>query len=71
MADVNIPVGEVFTSPRLTDTNGTLFVSEVYLNGLRYENLEFVVKEISKTRITKLCLNIIPPAAVEEETQEE
>ena len=36
-----------------------------------YENLEFVVKEISKTRITKLCLNIIPPAVVEEEAQEE
>ena len=42
VADVNIPVGEVFTSPRLTGTDGTLFVSEVYLNGLRYENLEFV-----------------------------
>ena len=36
-----------------------------------YENLEFVVKEISKTRITKLCLNIIPPAVTEEEAQEE
>ena len=45
VADVNIPVGEVFTSPRLTDTNGTLFVSEVYLNGLRYENLEFVFED--------------------------
>ena len=42
VADVNIPVGEVFTSPRLTGTDGTLFVSEVYLNGIRYENLEFV-----------------------------
>ncbi|MCR4745864.1 MAG: aminopeptidase [Lachnospiraceae bacterium] len=41
VADVNIPVGEVFTSPKLNGTNGTLFVSEVYLNGLRYENLEF------------------------------
>lgn len=36
-----------------------------------YENLEFVVKEISKTRITKLCVNIIPPAVVEEEEQAE
>ncbi|NBH84478.1 leucyl aminopeptidase [bacterium C-53] len=41
VADVNIPVGEVFTSPRLCGTTGTLFVSEVYLNDLRYENLEF------------------------------
>ena len=41
LADVNIPVGEVFTSPVLTGTNGTLHVSYVYLNGLRYEDLEF------------------------------
>ncbi len=41
VADVNIPVGEVFTSPALSGTNGKLFVSEVYLNGLRFENLEF------------------------------
>ncbi len=41
LADVNIPVGEVFTSPVLTGTEGTLHVSYVYLNGLRYENLRF------------------------------
>lgn len=40
VADVNIPVGEVFTSPVLEGTNGKLFVSQVYLNGLNYENLE-------------------------------
>ncbi|MCR5665482.1 MAG: aminopeptidase [Eubacterium sp.] len=39
VADVNIPVGEVFTSPVLKGTTGLLQVSEVYLNGLRYENL--------------------------------
>ena len=39
VADVNIPVGEVFTSPMLKGTEGVLEVSEVYLNGLRYENL--------------------------------
>ncbi len=39
-ADVNIPVGEVFTSPVLKGTNGKLHVSQVYLNGLNYENLE-------------------------------
>ena len=38
-ADVNIPVGEVFTSPKLTGTCGTLHVSQVYLNGLEYQNL--------------------------------
>lgn len=40
VADVNIPVGEVFTSPRLTGTNGILHVSEVYLNELKYRDLE-------------------------------
>ena len=38
-ADVNIPVGEVFTSPKLKGTKGVLNVSEVYLNGLKYTNL--------------------------------
>ena len=44
VADVNIPVGEVFTSPKLAGTNGVLHVSEVYLEELRYENLEIVFK---------------------------
>ena len=39
VADVNIPVGEVFTSPRLEGTNGVLHVSQVYLNGLDYHDL--------------------------------
>lgn len=39
LADVNIPVGEVFTSPVLKGTNGVLHVTKVYLNELRYENL--------------------------------
>ena len=40
LADVNIPVGEVFTTPRLAGTNGILHVSQVYLNGLKYVDLE-------------------------------
>lgn len=39
VADVNIPVGEVFTSPVLKGTNGTLHVTSVFLNGLEYKNL--------------------------------
>ncbi len=39
VADVNIPVGEVFTSPKLTDTNGILHVTRVFLNGLEYRDL--------------------------------
>ena len=45
VADVNIPVGEVFTSPVLEKTEGKLFVSQVYLNGLKYENLEIDFKD--------------------------
>ena len=45
LADVNIPVGEVFTSPKLAGTNGVLHVTKVYLNQLRYENLEMVFKD--------------------------
>ena len=40
VADVNIPVGEVFTSPKLTGTNGLLHVPKVYLHGLEYRDLE-------------------------------
>ena len=39
VADVNIPVGEVFTSPVLAGTNGTLHVTRVFLNGLEYKDL--------------------------------
>lgn len=39
-ADVNIPVGEVFTSPVLAGTNGVLHVGRVFLNGLEYRELE-------------------------------
>lgn len=42
VADVNIPVGEVFTSPVLQGTDGILHVSRVYLNGLEYKNLTIV-----------------------------
>lgn len=45
VADVNIPVGEVFTSPVLKGTNGTLHVSSVYLNELLYKDLEITFKD--------------------------
>lgn len=52
LADVNIPLGEVFTSPKLSGTNGILHVSEVYLDTLLYKNLSLqfengMVKEYS------------------------
>lgn len=42
VADVNIPVGEVFTSPVLAGTGGLLHVTKVYLNGLLFKNLKLV-----------------------------
>jgi leucyl aminopeptidase (aminopeptidase T) len=39
VADVNIPVGEVFTSPKLKGTKGTLHVTRVFLSGLEYTDL--------------------------------
>ncbi len=40
LADVNIPVGEVFTSPRLAGTKGLLHVSETHLRELKYMDLK-------------------------------
>jgi leucyl aminopeptidase (aminopeptidase T) len=44
-ADVNIPVGEVFTSPKLTGTCGVLHVSKVYLNEIEYIDLSLTFKD--------------------------
>ena len=58
VADVNIPVGEVFTSPVLKGTTGKLFVSQVYLNELKYLNLEIdfedgMIREYTCTNFEK------------------
>ncbi len=45
VADVNIPVGEVFTSPRLKGTNGVLHVTQVYLGQLKYVDLELTFRD--------------------------
>lgn len=39
VADVNIPVGEVFTSPKLAGTEGLLHVPRVFLHELEYRDL--------------------------------
>lgn len=44
-ADVNIPVGEVFTSLVLAGTTGILHVSRVYLRQLEYKNLRVEFKD--------------------------
>lgn len=45
VADVNIPVGEVFTSPVLKGTNGVLHVSRVYLGEFQYRDLKIEVRD--------------------------
>ena len=45
VADVNIPVGEVFTSPCLEGTEGVLNVSRVYLEGLQFRDLKLTFSE--------------------------
>lgn len=55
VADVNIPVGEVFTSPVLEGTQGTLHVSKVYLYELQYKNLKIDFQDGMITNYT--CTN--------------
>lgn len=62
VADVNIPVGEIFTSPVLKGTNGLLHVSGVYLNGLFYQDLKIwfqdgTVKDYSCVNFSNKELN--------------
>ena len=45
VSDVNIPVGEVFTSPVLKGTNGILHVTKVFLEGLEYRNLAITFED--------------------------
>ena len=54
-ADVNIPAGEVFTSPVLAGTYGTLHVTSVFLGSTEYKNLEIVFQDGKTT--TYSCEN--------------
>jgi leucyl aminopeptidase (aminopeptidase T) len=45
VADVNIPVGEVFTTPVLKGTKGVLHVPKIYLNDLEYRELELTFED--------------------------
>lgn len=60
VADVNIPVGEVFTSPVLKGTSGVLHVTGVYLNELYYKDLELTFTDGMVTGYT--CANFTDPA---------
>ncbi|MCK5840803.1 MAG: aminopeptidase [Candidatus Sabulitectum sp.] len=45
LASVNIPLGEVFTSPVLKGTTGLLHVEESFLRGLKYDNIRLEFKD--------------------------
>ena len=45
VADVNIPVGEVFTSPVLKGTGGILHVKKVFLSGVEYRDLRITFED--------------------------
>lgn len=51
-ADVNIPVGEVFTSPKLKGTDGLLHVSRVFLNGYEYRQLKLWFENGRTTKVS-------------------
>lgn len=55
VADVNIPVGEVFTSPQLRGTEGVLHVSRVFLEGLQYRDLKLFFRDGQVTEYS--CAN--------------
>lgn len=59
VADVNIPVGEIFTSPKLKGTNGILHVSQVYLKELNYKDLEIKFEDGMVTDY--MCSNFDDP----------
>lgn len=44
-ANVNIPVGEIYTSPVLKGTDGILHVEETFLDGLNFKELLLVFKD--------------------------
>ena len=60
VADVNIPLGEVFTSPVLTGTEGTLFVSTVYIMDFQFKDLMMTFENGMITDYS--CSNFEDPA---------
>lgn len=71
VADVNIPVGEVFTSPVLAGTSGLLNVGSVYIGDIQFKNLKM---EFQDGRVVKVsCDNFVealPEGAGEEKIRE-
>jgi hypothetical protein len=69
LADLNFPVGEVFTTPRLEETNGLLHIpGELFFDGLPYK--DFFLK-YEKGRIADYgCTNFDDPVKCKEYIEE-
>jgi aminopeptidase len=59
VSSVNVPLGEVFTSPVLKGTNGTLHVEEAFIRGLKYDNIRLTFKDGYLTEWS--CTNFADP----------
>ncbi|MBQ7796309.1 MAG: aminopeptidase, partial [Lachnospiraceae bacterium] len=57
VADVNIPLGEVFTSPKLAGTNGILNVGSVYVGDIQFKNLMMKFEDGRVTEVS--CDNFL------------
>ena len=65
MADVNIPLGEVFTSPKLAGTNGILNVGTVYIGDIQYRNLRMEFKD--GRVVSAVCDNFVENGVIDQE----
>ena len=61
LSDVNIPLGEVFTSPVLTGTEGILNVKSVFIGGIQFHDLRIVFENGRVTDYS--CKNFEDPEA--------
>ncbi len=59
VADVNIPLGEVFTSPVLKETEGLLHVRQVYIGDFQFKNFRMEFKDGKITNYS--CDNFADP----------
>ena len=57
VADVNIPLGEVFTSPKLAGTEGILNVGSVYVGEIQFKNLKMKFEDGRVTSVS--CDNFL------------
>ena len=67
VADVNIPLGEVFTSPKLSGTEGLLHVESVYVGEIQFKNLKMKFEDGRVTEVSgDNFLELLPTDANEE-----